>query len=143
MSTQTSTSSLPSIVSSKSSLLNKALLGNTIFSTISGLLFVFDAVPIAKFLGLPSPIILRILGVGLLLFAFHVYKTAAAKPIDIPAAMSIVVGDLLWVVGSVGLIFTSLVALTTGGKWALAIVADIVLAFAIVQYVGVQKVRKS
>jgi len=125
--------------STESSLLRKALLGNSIFSTISGLLFVFDAAPIAAFLGLSSALVLRILGVGLLAFAIIVYKIATANPIDLRAAMSIVVGDLLWVVGSVVLIFTSLVSFTTGGKWAIAMVADIVLVFAIVQYVGIRK----
>jgi len=143
MSTQTSTSSLQDTTSKESSLLRKALLGNTVFSTISGLLFVFDAAPIAAFLGLPSPLALRIIGVGLLAFAFFVYKIATAKLINLQAAMSIVVGDLLWVVSSVVLIFTSWVAFTTGGKWTIAIVADIVLAFAIIQYVGIQKARKA
>jgi len=59
------------------------------------------------------------------------------------ASMSIVFGDLLWVVGSAVLIFTNLVPFTTNGKWAIAIVADIVLAFAIVQFVGVRKARKA
>ena len=139
MSTQTSTTAMHNPASTESSLLRKALLGNSIFSTISGLLFVFDAAPIAAFLGLSSALVLRILGVGLLAFAIIVYKIATANPIDLRAAMSIVVGDLLWVVGSVVLIFTSLVSFTTGGKWAIAMVADIVLVFAIVQYVGIRK----
>lgn len=143
MSTQSSSTTFQSAASAESSLLRKALLGNSIFSTISGLLFVFDAAPIANFLGLPSSLALRVIGAGLLLFAFVVYKTGSAKPINLQAAMSIVVGDFLWVVGSVVLVFTSLVAFTTGGKWAIAIVADIVLAFAIVQYVGIQKVRNT
>jgi len=121
--------------------LRKALLGNTVFSTLSGLLFVFDAVPIATFLGLPSPLILRILGAGLLVFAFIVYKIASANPINLKYAMGVVIGDLLWVIDSVVLIFTNLVALTTGGKWAIAIVADIVLVFAVAQYVGIQRAR--
>lgn len=143
MSTQSSSTTFQSTAAPESNLLRKALLGNSIFSTISGLLFVFDAVPIAKFLGLPSPLALRIIGVGLLVFAFVVYKTASAKPINLQAAMGIVAGDLLWVVGSAVLIFTSLAPFTTGGKWAIAIVADIVLAFAVVQYVGIQKARNA
>lgn len=143
MSTQTSTSTLHSTTTAESSLLRKALIGNSIVSTVSGLLFIFDAAPIAAFLGLGSPLALRIIGVGLLPFAFFVYRTATAKPINFGAAISIVAGDLLWVVGSAVLIFTNLVPFTTGGKWAIAIVADIVLAFGIVQFFGIRKARKA
>ncbi|MBC8506843.1 MAG: hypothetical protein ISR58_00725 [Anaerolineales bacterium] len=143
MSTPSPSTTFLNTASSESGLLRKALLGNSIFSTISGLLFVFAATPIAAFLGLSSPLVLRIVGAGLLFFAFVVYKTATFKPVNLQVAMGIVFGDLLWVIGSVVLIFTSLVAFTAAGKWAIAIVADIVLAFAIVQYLGIQKARSA
>jgi len=133
MPTQSSSTTFQATASTESNLLRKALLGNSIFSTISGLLFVFDAAPIAAFLGLSSPLALRIIGAGLLAFAFMVYKIASADPINLKFAMGVVIGDLLWVVDSVLLIFTNLVVFTSGGKWAIAIVADIVLAFAVVQ----------
>ncbi len=45
--------------------------------------------------------------------------------------------DFLWVVGSGILI--ALGILNTGGNWCTAVVADVVLFFAIVQYVGLRR----
>jgi hypothetical protein len=37
--------------------------------------------------------------------------------------------DVLWVIGSLILVFTDLVPLTAAGKWTVAITADIVTVF--------------
>jgi hypothetical protein len=47
--------------------------------------------------------------------------------------------DALWVSGSVIILFTDLVPLTTVGYWAVAIVADIVAVLAILQYIGLRR----
>ena len=49
--------------------------------------------------------------------------------------------DAVWVVGSYALIF--LVPFRAGGKWVVALVAELVLAFAILQWLGIRRVRKS
>jgi hypothetical protein len=53
-----------------------------------------------------------------------------------------VYADLAWVIASAGLIFANLVDFTTAGKWAIAILADVVLVFAIVQFVGLRRLAK-
>ena len=49
--------------------------------------------------------------------------------------------DAVWVVGSYALIF--LVPFSAGEKWVVALVAELVLAFAILQRLGILRVRKS
>ena len=54
-------------------------------------------------------------------------------------AWEVIALDVLWVLGSVLLIFTDLVPLSIGGKWTVALIADIVALFAILQYVGLRR----
>jgi len=68
-----------------------------------------------------------------------VYTSSRSTQISDGFAKFAIYADLVWVAGSVILIFTSLVNLTTPGKWVIAIVADIVLAFAILQFLGLRR----
>jgi hypothetical protein len=52
-----------------------------------------------------------------------------------------VIMDAVWVMSSYVLIFV--VPFSVGGKWVVALVAELVLAFAIVQWLGIRKIRKS
>jgi hypothetical protein len=121
-------------------LLRSALLGNSIFSLLSGLDFVLFSRPVAAFLGLSSPIVILVLGVILIVYAYVVFSQARTQPLDQSFARFAIVADLLWVIGSAVLIFTDLVAFTTAGKWTIAIIADVVLVFAIAQYVGLRRI---
>lgn len=121
-------------------LLRSALLGNSIFCFLSGLDFVLFSSAITRFLGLPSPTIIFVLGIILAAYGLIVFTQARAKTLDLAFARYVIGLDVLWVIGSTVLVFTDLVAFTTAGKWAIAIVADIVLIFAIVQYVGLRRI---
>ena len=52
-------------------------------------------------------------------------------------------GDLAWVLGSAIIIFLPSSSLSAAGKWAVAIVADIVLVFAIWQFFAMRAAQKS
>jgi hypothetical protein len=125
-----------------SSLLRNALYGNSAFSLISGLAFMLFSKAIAAFLGLSATWIILVLGAGLLLYGWQIYSAAKAENINRGFAQFAVYADLAWVLGSAVLIFTNLVAFTTPGKWGIAIIADIVLVFAILQYVGLRRMAK-
>jgi hypothetical protein len=47
----------------------------------------------------------------------------------------------IWVVSSYALIFV--VPFSVGGKWVVAVVAELLLAFAILQWLGIRRIRKS
>ena len=125
-----------------SSLLRKALFGNSAFSFISGLAFVLFSKAISAFLGISASWVILVLGAGLLLYGWQIYIAAKTEPVKTGFAQFAVYADLAWVLGSVVLIFTNLVSFTTPGKWGIAIIADIVLVFAILQFVGLRRLAK-
>jgi len=122
-----------------SSLLRNALYGNSIFCATSGLAFTLFSGPIASFLGLSASWIILVLGIGLLLYGIEVFIFARKENISHGFAKFVIGADIVWVLGSALLIFTNLVAFTSPGKWAIAIIADIGLGFAVVQYVGLRR----
>jgi hypothetical protein len=121
-------------------LLRKALTGNAVFSVISGVAILFANRWLVKFLGLPDSVSLTILGVSLIVYAAILWFNARRPTIKITDAWIAVIMDTVWVVGSYVLIFV--LPFSVGGKWVVALVAELVLAFAIVQWLGIQKIRK-
>lgn len=122
-------------------LLRRVLQANMVFSGLSGLLLAVDAGPLSRWLGIPAAWLLVVIGIGLLGFAWQLFQTAQQNPMNLRQANAILVLDVAWVVGSALLLFTGWVAFTTAGWWAVLLVADVVAAFAILEYVGIKRVR--
>ena len=93
-------------------LLRIALMGNALFSTISGLILVLAGQWLVRLLGLPQAVNLITMGTSLLVFAVTVLVFARKKPIKLLDA---------WIVG---------------------IVAEVVLLFALMQWLGIRRIRK-
>ncbi len=125
-----------------STLLKNALYGNSAFSFISGLAFALFSGVIADFLGIAASWIILVLGLGLMFYGWQIFTAARAEPVNTGVARFAVVADLAWVALSALLIFANLANFTTEGKWAIAAVADVVLVFAILQYVGLRRLAK-
>jgi len=121
-------------------LLKKALTGNALFSVVSGVAILFANRWLVKFLGLPEKVSLTILGISLIGYAALLGLNARRPRIRISDAWVAVIMDVVWVVGSYALIFA--VPFSVGGKWVLAMVAELVLAFAVVQWLGIRRIRK-
>ena len=130
------------IVRENGRFLRNVLRWNALFSTLSGLFVLFFAETVAQLIGLANPMILVVLGIGLLPFAFFVYQVSAMKTLNYKLVWTIIVMDVMWVVGSVILLFSNLLPLTTVGKWSIGLLADVVAIFAILEYVGVRKAQK-
>ena len=128
-------------VEERQDLLKKALTGNAVFSVVSGLAILFANRWLVKFLGLPDNVSLAILGVSLIVYAAILWLNARRPIIKITDAWIAVIMDAVWVMGSYVLIFV--VPFSVGGKWVVALVAELVLAFAIVQWLGIRKIRKT
>jgi uncharacterized membrane protein HdeD (DUF308 family) len=122
-------------------LLKKALTGNALFSVTSGVAILFANRWLVRFLGLPEKVSLVIVGVSLIVYAAILWFNARRPKVKITDAWVAVAMDLLWVAGSYALIFV--VPFSTGGKWTVALVAELVLAFAILQWLGIRRIRKS
>ena len=129
-------------MSTNSSLLRNTLFSNSVFSFLSGAAALLFSKAIASFLGLSASWILLVLGVGLIVYGVELYLAARAEPVHTGIARFAVYADLAWVLGSAVLIFVNLVPFTTAGKWAIAIIADVVLVFAGLQYVGLRKLTR-
>jgi hypothetical protein len=121
--------------------LRKALMGNAFFSTLSGLTILFAQGWVLRILGLSSSINLLILGVGLIVFALTLVINARKQQVKKSDAWVAVLMDLAWVFGSYVLIF--IVPFSREGKWVVGAVAELVLAFAVLQYVGIRRIQKS
>jgi hypothetical protein len=80
------------------------------------------------------------LGISLLAFAVTLVVFARKKPIKLLDAWIAVFLDLAWVIGSYPLLFV--VPFSTSGKWIVGIVAEVVMLFALVQWLGIRRVRK-
>ncbi len=124
------------------SLLKSALLIDSVVSFISGIAFLFFSKAVAGFLGVSNAWIIPALGVVAIVYSIEIYLAARAEPVNTRIAKTAVYGNLVWVLGSAVLIFSNLVPFTTAGKWAIAIIADIVLVFAIFQHMGLRRLAK-
>lgn len=122
-------------------LLKNALTGNAVFSVVSGVAILFANRWLVKFLGLPDRASLVILGFSLIMYAAVLWLNLRRPKIKITDAWVAVILDTVWVVASYTLILV--VPFSVGGKWAVAVVAEVVLAFAIWQWLGIRRVRKS
>ena len=130
------------MLANHSSLLRNTLFSNSAFSFLSGVAFLLFSGAIANFLGVSASWIVLALGVGLIVYSIELYLAARADPVNTSIAKFAVYADLVWVLGSAVLIFANLIPFSTAGKWAIAIVADIVLVFAILQYIGLRRLAK-
>ncbi len=128
-------------ITESSRLLRMSLLSNALFSTVSGVAFIVASGPIAAAIGLPYPGILVAIGVSLLLFAAGLFTNARRDNVNLTEARVAVALDFAWVVGSAVVIAAGV--LNTTGNWAVAMVADLVLAFAILQYVGIRRMPRT
>jgi hypothetical protein len=128
-------------IEERQGLLKKALTGNAVFSVVSGVAILFANRWLVRFLGLPEKVSLAILGVSLIGYAALLWLNAHRPKIKITDAWVAVIMDVIWVVGSYALILA--VPFSVGGKWVVALVAELVLAFAVLQWLGIRRIRKS
>jgi hypothetical protein len=117
-----------------------ALMGNALFSTVSGLTLILAGQRVVRLLGLPEAVNLLTMGISLLLYAVTLVVFARKKTIKISDAWIAVLLDLAWVIGSYPLLFV--VPFSTTGKWIVGIVAEVVMLFALVQWLGIRRIRK-
>jgi hypothetical protein len=122
-------------------LLRAALRGNALFSIMSsGVIFGMNRT-FVQFLGLPGDTDLTSLAIGLLVFAGWLLWNARRQKIRLVDAWIGVALDMVWVVGSYVLLFA--VEFTTGGKWAVGLVAELVFLFGVLQWLGLRRIRRS
>ena len=118
-------------------LLRRALGANAAFSALSGTILLIWSSWLATTFGLSNPIFVTATGVGLLLFSAGLVRNATRRKLNLGEARMTVALDVSWLAGSILLLAAGV--LNREGNWALLVVGDIVLAFAILQAIGIRR----
>ena len=121
--------------------LRRSLQLDGVASGVTGLLLLAAAGPFAALAGLPGPGLARMVGGGLVIYAAALFWNAGRTTISRGQALAAVVLNVLWVLGSAVLIVDG--PLTALGNLAVAAVAAAVLLFAVLQTVGLRRLREA
>lgn len=124
-----------------SDMLTTVLRADGVFALLSGAVTILAAGPIADLIGLGATLPLIILGVVLLLYGGDLLYFAGRKPINRRIAQAAIILNLLWVVGSYLGLLMGWFPVNTAGKWAIALVAEVVLLFAILEFIALRRGR--
>lgn len=128
------------ISNSPSKLLRRTLQANSAFSALSGIISIAGAKPLSLLLGVNVSSLLIGMGIALLAYAAVLLLNARRENIKLQEAWLAVILDTAWVIGSMILIFAG--TLSTTGNWLVAIVADVVLLFAVLQFFGIRRLQQ-
>ena len=122
-------------------LLRTALRGNGVFSAVSGAMMVVASRPLAEFIGLAWPSALLIIRVLTLLYALDLFWFTSRETINMTFAWLTIILDVAWVVASVVLLLADPLGFTVAGKWFIGLMAEAVALFAVVQWLGVRRLK--
>ncbi|UCC88867.1 MAG: hypothetical protein JSV81_06070 [Anaerolineales bacterium] len=125
---------------SNASLLRTALKGNSAFSLLSAAALIAAASPLADFLGLGWPLALTVVGFVLAAHAMVLWWGSSQLMIPRWLVWYAIEGDIGWIIATIVVLVVDPWSFTTGGKWLLAAMGDVVAVFAILQYIGLRRV---
>jgi hypothetical protein len=123
-------------------LLPTTLTVNALATALSGLALTLGAVPLAPVLGLPGPLPLVGFGLALVAFALYVWRVRR-EPLDLAQARAVLVMDVAYVIASVVFVVAWPKALTPLGRIGVALMADVVAVFAVLEFVGLRRARRA
>lgn len=123
--------------------LKTALMLNAVFSLVTGIILVFGSGPISQIFSVSQDRPFFFLGFGLILFASTVFYVGRQKPIEIFQAYIISAQDFIWVLASILLLIIDPFQFSKAGNVIIAVVALIVLAFALMQVSAITKVNRN
>lgn len=122
-------------------LLQIALVGNGIFSLLSGFYLVFYKGRVAQWFGKEKTTVFLLIGLGLLFFSYTIF--VQIKRPDAEAVFYIIIQDLIWVLASIILLSLKPFNITHLGNQIIAGIALIVLLFGVVQSIGLMHIDAS
>jgi hypothetical protein len=121
--------------------LSRVLLGNAVFTALSGLASLVWGPSLAIQLGIEQPLILPILGVVFLLSAVGLAGIALYTSPDRRLTQAVFILDIVWVAASVLALLAGWPPFTPTGKWIIAGVADVVAVFALLEFIGLRRMQ--
>lgn len=129
------------IQTDRATFLRRSLQLDGIAPGLCGGLLLFAASSISALVGLPAPGIARAVGALLLVYAAALLWNAGRARVSRGEARLAVVLNAGWVAGSVAVILAG--PLTLLGNWAVALVAAAVLAFVVLEIIGLRRLREA
>lgn len=131
------------VTNPKPSYLREVLLANAVFSEVSGALMLLVPGRIADWTGIPSPLAIAIIGAVLILYGFDIWYFCRGEKHLRTVGIIAVIGDTAWVAATIIILASGLLPLTSVGKWVVAVIADIVGLFAILQIVMLRRLASA
>ena len=121
-------------------LLRYALIANSLFSTTSGLVLALAGPWLASVVGVGPGWLYRTIGVGLVLYGIGFWGNAKRSEINLAEVRWALAMDGLWVVASVSVVLLT-PSINQAGVWIIGIVGLVVGGFAVVQGLGMRRLR--
>ncbi len=120
--------------------LKKALIINTLFSSISGIILILLNRQIANIFGTKNNTVFWCIGIVLIYFALTIwYERTKQRRL---AVIWIIIQDFLWVLGSIILISLNPFQITQSGIIIISIIAAIVLCMGVNQSIAFNKAKR-
>ena len=140
---QSQTISSQSRATSETLLLRRALQSDALLLLLSGLVFIFVAGPVARFLGpnVPSWLVLAI-GVSFMPLVADIYWVLSDLSSRAKYGRFITILNFAWVVGSYLVLWLVWAELTVAGRWFVALQAEGVFLLAVLQTIGWRRLRR-
>ena len=113
--------------------LSRILFANAVFCSTSGLIFTLAVNPLAGFLN-TLPLVMTILGIGLLLYGLFIIYMSMRPVITKSFTLFAVLADSAWVLLSVLVLILPAFNFAADAKWGIGIVAVVVDVFATLQF---------
>lgn len=117
----------------KSDLLRYALMADGAFEITGGLILVAGGGPLASLFGVTEPMLLSGLGMVLTLTGLMLIRTAVGRSDVRRMALIAAALNIAWALGSAAALLFGWLPLTTAGKWAVALIAEVVAFYAVIQ----------
>ena len=124
-----------------STLLRRAFQLDGLISALFGLVFIVGVGPVGTFLGLDNTLELELFGIGVLVYGAMLLWPISRDYLERRASFIIPVLNFVWAIGSYVLIFANWLPLTTEGKWAIGIQAEVIGILGIVQLYAAWRAR--
>lgn len=116
--------------------LTRVLMANAGFSLVTGVILVGGAIPLSRWLEIPTWLTVAV-GGGLLPFSLAV-SMVARRPSRLTVRL-VIAADLVWVAGAAIVILGFPQSMSTAGLWVLGLVTVVVAGFAVLQAVGLRR----
>ena len=122
-----------------SSFLRRVLLADAVVSGLGGLLLAVAPREVAAVIGLRSAVAVAVAGLVLLVYAAGLVRNARRERMRREDAWTTIALNLAWLVATAVVVGAGW--LSRQGNWTLLVVADVVLVFAVLEGVGLRRMR--